>query len=82
MNPFYKNLALWLVISIMMIFLFNMFSNRQPTSNKIAYSEFINSIDSGEEIDAKWKEYGGDDFFKFEIPTSKKRAAVNGLMIL
>ncbi|MBW2622601.1 MAG: ATP-dependent zinc metalloprotease FtsH [Deltaproteobacteria bacterium] len=48
MSPFYKNLALWLVISMMMILMFNMFSNREPTSNKIAYSEFINSIDSGE----------------------------------
>lgn len=48
MSPFYKNLALWLVISIMMVLLFNMFSNRQTTTDEIAYSEFINSIDSGE----------------------------------
>jgi len=48
LSPFYKNLALWLVISIMMVLLFNMFNTRQPTTNEIAYSEFINSIDSGE----------------------------------
>ncbi|MEE9556876.1 MAG: ATP-dependent metallopeptidase FtsH/Yme1/Tma family protein, partial [Candidatus Adiutricales bacterium] len=48
LSPFYKNLALWLVISIMMVLLFNMFNTRPPTTNEIAYSEFINSIDSGE----------------------------------
>ena len=32
----------------MMVLLFNMFNSRQPTTNEIAYSEFINSIDSGE----------------------------------
>jgi len=46
----------------MMIFLFNMFSSRQPTSNKIAYSEFINSIDSGEvsSVTIKGSEIIGD----------------------
>jgi len=48
LSPFYKNLALWLVISLMMILLFNLFNNRPPTSNIIAYSELLTSIQTGE----------------------------------
>ncbi|MDP2806514.1 MAG: ATP-dependent metallopeptidase FtsH/Yme1/Tma family protein, partial [bacterium] len=47
MNQFYKNLALWLVISLMMILLFNMFNKPRPTADKINYSEFLAQIDSG-----------------------------------
>jgi len=48
LSPFYKNLALWLVISLMMILLFNLFNHRQPSANVIAYSELLASIEAGE----------------------------------
>ncbi len=48
MSPFYKNLALWLVISLVVIFLFNMFNHPQKTRNEITYSEFLNSVERGE----------------------------------
>ncbi|HDM78332.1 MAG TPA: ATP-dependent metallopeptidase FtsH/Yme1/Tma family protein [Deltaproteobacteria bacterium] len=48
MSPFYKNLALWLVISLVVIFLFNMFNHPQKARNEITYSEFLNSIERGE----------------------------------
>jgi len=48
LSPFYKNLALWLVISLMMIMLFNIFNKSEPTANSIAYSEFITSVNNGE----------------------------------
>ncbi|MSM38612.1 MAG: ATP-dependent zinc metalloprotease FtsH [Geobacter sp.] len=47
MNQFYKNLALWLVISLMMILLFNLFNKPKPTSERLNYSEFITAVDTG-----------------------------------
>jgi len=47
LNPFYKNLALWLVISLMMVMLFQIF--KQPDRNRtgISYSDFLTMVDSG-----------------------------------
>ena len=47
MNQFYKNLSLWLVISLMMILLFNMFNKPRPTAEKINFSDFMSHIESG-----------------------------------
>ena len=46
MSPFYKNLALWLIISLMMVMLFQMF--KQPDRSKVAvsYSEFLSMVES------------------------------------
>ena len=48
MSPFYKNLALWLVISLMVIVLFNMFHQPQHTSLETTYSQFLASVQKGE----------------------------------
>ena len=48
MNPFYKNLALWLVISLMVILLFNMFHQPQRTSLETTYTQFLSSVQKGE----------------------------------
>ncbi|SNB45143.1 ATP-dependent zinc metalloprotease FtsH [Geobacter sp. DSM 9736] len=47
MNQFYKNLALWLVISLMMILLFNLFNKPKPNQERLNYSEFIAAVDAG-----------------------------------
>jgi len=47
LNQFYKNLALWLVISLMMIMLFNMFQKPRQTEDKLSFSEFMTLIDDG-----------------------------------
>ena len=47
MNPFYKNLALWLVISLMMVMLFQMFKQPDRSKVNISYSDFLNMVDSG-----------------------------------
>jgi cell division protease FtsH len=47
LNQFYKNLALWLVISLMMILLFNLFNKPKPTYEKLDYSDFIEAVDTG-----------------------------------
>ena len=46
MNPFYKNLALWLVITLMMVMLYNLFSQQQLSQNDISYSEFLAMVDA------------------------------------
>ena len=48
MSPFYKNLALWLVISLMVILLFNMFHQPQQSSLETTYSQFLTSVQKGE----------------------------------
>jgi cell division protease FtsH len=46
LNPFYKNLALWLVITLMMVMLYNLFSQQQLSQNDISYSEFLSMVDA------------------------------------
>jgi cell division protease FtsH len=48
LNPLYKNLALWLVISLMMVLLFNLFNKQGPSSENLPYSEFFESVDQGQ----------------------------------
>ncbi len=50
MNPFYKNLALWLVISLMVIMLFQVFKQQDRTSTTIGYSDFLSMVESGSVI--------------------------------
>ena len=45
MNPFYKNLALWLVITLMMVMLYNLFSKQHLSETNISYSEFLSMVD-------------------------------------
>jgi len=47
LNPFYKNIALWLVITLMMIMLYNLFNQQQqPVEGKINYTEFLAMVDA------------------------------------
>ncbi len=48
MSPFYKNLALWLVISLMMILLFNLFNQPRSTQDKVIFSDFLIALERGE----------------------------------
>jgi cell division protease FtsH len=41
LNPFYKNLALWCVITLMMIMLYKMFNAQNLVENAPSYSEFL-----------------------------------------
>ncbi|OQX65502.1 MAG: cell division protein FtsH [Desulfococcus sp. 4484_242] len=47
MNPFYKNLALWLVISLMMVMLFQIFKQPDRARTGISYSDFLTMVESG-----------------------------------
>jgi cell division protease FtsH len=47
LNPFYKNLALWIVITLMMIMLYNLFNQQHTAETNISYTEFLSMVDSG-----------------------------------
>ena len=47
MNPFYKNLALWLVISLVMILLFNLFNQSRIQDREISYTECMGQVEKG-----------------------------------
>jgi cell division protease FtsH len=46
MNPNYRNLALWAIIAVLLIALFNLFQTPQQRgmSREVAYSEFLNDL--------------------------------------
>ena len=44
----YKNLALWLVIALMMVLVFNLFNTNAQINEKITYSEFLDSVADSE----------------------------------
>jgi len=46
LNPFYKNLALWLVITLMMVMLYNLFSQQHMAETSISYTEFLDMVES------------------------------------
>lgn len=70
MNQFYKNLSLWLVISLMMILLFNMFNKPRTVAEKINYSDFIAHVEAGR-ISAVTIQ-GNEIFGKFEGKDGKE----------
>ncbi|MHB8368118.1 MAG: ATP-dependent zinc metalloprotease FtsH [Leptospirales bacterium] len=45
MKPFYKNLALWLIIGIVVFLVFDMFQFREPSSQNLIYSDFIAKLE-------------------------------------
>ena len=48
MSQFQKNLALWLVISLLMIMLFNMMTQKDTEQKQINYTEFLSAVDDGQ----------------------------------
>jgi cell division protease FtsH len=46
-NQFYKNLALWLVISLVMILLFNMMTQKGQEQKPITYTAFLAAVEEG-----------------------------------
>ncbi len=46
LSPFYKNIALWLLISLVMIFLFNYFNTAEQARSKtsLSYTQFLELV--------------------------------------
>jgi len=68
LTPFYKNLALWLVISLVMIALFNLFNKPQATKEPVSYTDFMASVDKGEVLSVTIQ---GDDIQGFLVGGKK-----------
>ena len=47
MNNMFKNLAIWMVIGLVLMTVFNQFSTRQVTRNSIEYSQFLDEVRQG-----------------------------------
>ncbi len=48
MNPFYKNLALWLVITLLMFVLWSLFQQQHVAGSNPSYTDFLHMVDSGQ----------------------------------
>ena len=47
MNNMFKNLAVWLVIGLVLMTVFNQFNNRQVATGAVEYSQFIEEVKAG-----------------------------------
>ncbi len=61
MNQFYRNLALWMLIALAMVFLFNTFKTQKVEQEEISFSEFNAAVDAGQvkEVTIKGQEING-----------------------
>jgi len=48
LNTFSKNLTLWLVISLMMVLLFQIFKKETRSTSELSYSQFLNMVEQGD----------------------------------
>jgi len=48
LNPLQKNIALWLVVSLMFIFVYHLFNQPKSSMENIIFSDFINYVDKGQ----------------------------------
>jgi cell division protease FtsH len=47
LNNMFKNLAIWMVIGLVLMTVFNQFSTRQVTRNSVEYSQFLDEVRQG-----------------------------------
>ena len=47
MNNMFKNLAIWMVIGLVLMTVFNQFSTRQVAQNSVEYSQFLDEVKQG-----------------------------------
>jgi cell division protease FtsH len=50
-SQFYKNLALWLMIGLIMIALFQVFNRPQKDSREVVFSDFVNLVEEGQVVE-------------------------------
>ncbi len=51
MNPLQKNIALWLVISLVFVFLFHIFNQPKQTKESVVYSDFTDRLEKGQIVE-------------------------------
>src|SRR6202790_4078508 len=65
MNQFSRSIALWLVLGLMFLLLFNIFSRQQPKEPEIVFSDFLNQVEKGQVAQATIQ----GDVIKGETPS-------------
>ncbi len=48
MNPLQKNIALWMVISLVFVMLYHLFSQPKSTAGSVIFSDFISQVEKGQ----------------------------------
>ncbi|MFQ5839870.1 MAG: ATP-dependent metallopeptidase FtsH/Yme1/Tma family protein, partial [Candidatus Methylomirabilales bacterium] len=48
MSPFVRNLALWIIILVIMVLLFQVFNQSQPTERELIFSDFVAKMEQSE----------------------------------
>jgi cell division protease FtsH len=88
LNQFYRNLALWMIIALAMVFLFNTFKAQKVEYEEIPFSEFDAAVDSGivmevtikgQEISGKYTESAGKEKKSFRTYAPNDPDLVNTL---
>ncbi len=51
MNPLQKNIALWLIISLIFVLLYNLFNQPKNSQEGVIYSDFIAAVEQGQVIE-------------------------------
>ncbi len=66
MNNMFKNLAIWLVIGLVLMTVFNQFNNRQVATGAVEYSQFIEEVKAGRisKVVMEGRTLEGDDHVK------------------
>jgi cell division protease FtsH len=61
LNQFYRNLALWMLIALAMVFLFNTFKAQRVEHEEISFSEYTAAVEAGKvkEVTIKGQEING-----------------------
>jgi len=89
-NQFYRNLALWLVISLVMILLFNMMTQKDREQKPISYTAFLQAVEEGTvdeitvqgaNIEGKYKEGEAFKTFAPDDPTMIPELRDKGVVI-
>ena len=47
MRPFFRNLALWLLILLILLLVFQLFPGNEPVRQVITYSDFLEAVEEG-----------------------------------
>jgi cell division protease FtsH len=61
LNQFYRNLAIWMLIALAMVFLFNTFKAQKVEHEEVAFSSFMQNVEAGKvkEVTIKGQEITG-----------------------
>jgi cell division protease FtsH len=90
MNQFSRSIALWLVLGLMFLLLFNIFSRQQPREQEVMFSDFLNQVDKSQVALAtiqgnqiKFDTTGGEHFKTYapEDPDLVKQLREKGVKI-